>query len=255
MTTFYRLKENGKILDYAEFDIATETTTQMVTRYETKEVVEQEKVYDENGEYVLQDVVKTIEVPYEVEETITIDHVPAFIREQYIETERKIIKLTDGSFAFEDEVNLVEEAKRKAEKEFNEAKQTKLTKVDQWTASKITNGFVSTCYNGENILYDTDTETQLTITKARANCEGERFSQAFPNGMGVRGYAQTGTDADGTMVFANTKTVYKFLPEHIIAWDEDFSLHLAKCKYEGWIMQDKVNNATTKEALEAIVLE
>lgn len=136
-----------------------------------------------------------------------------------------------------------------------EAKAEKLTEVDQWTASKITGGFVSTCYNGENILYDTDTETQLTMTKARANCEGERFAQAFPNGMGVRGYAQTGTDADGTMVFANTKTVYNFLPEHIIAWDEDFSLHLAKCKYEGWIMQDKVNNATTKEELESIVLE
>ncbi|MBR6678718.1 MAG: hypothetical protein IKL58_00145 [Phascolarctobacterium sp.] len=137
----------------------------------------------------------------------------------------------------------------------DELKKAKRTEVDQWTASKITGGFVSTCYNGENILYDTDTETQLTMTKARANCEGERFAQAFPNGMGVRGYAQTGTDADGTMVFANTKTIYNFLPEHIIAWDEDFSLHLAKCKYEGWIMQDKVNACTTKEELESIVLE
>ena len=137
----------------------------------------------------------------------------------------------------------------------DELKQAKLTEVDQWTASKITGGFVSTCYNGENILYDTDTETQLTMTKARANCEGERFAQAFPNGMGVRGYAQNGTDADGTMVFANTKTVYNFLPEHIIAWDEDFSLHLAKCKYEGWMKQAQVNACTTKEELESIVLE
>lgn len=181
--------------------------------------------------------------------------VPAFIKELYTETDREIIVLTDGSFAFKDTVDLAEEAKRKAEKEFNDAKQAKLTEVDQWTANKITGGFVSTCYNGENILYDTDTETQLTMTKARANCEGERFAQAFPNGMGVRGYKQTGTDADGTMVFANAKTVYNFLPEHVIAWDEDFSLHLAKCKYEGWIMQDKVNACTTVEELEAIVLE
>ncbi|MBR6636262.1 MAG: hypothetical protein IKK97_02305 [Phascolarctobacterium sp.] len=137
----------------------------------------------------------------------------------------------------------------------DELKQAKLNEVDKWTANKITGGFVSTCYNGENVLYDTDTETQLTMTKARANCEGERFAQAFPNGMGVRGYAQTGTDADGTMVFANTKTIYNFLPEHIIAWDEDFSLHLAKCKYEGWIKQAQVNACTTKEELEAIVLE
>lgn len=136
-----------------------------------------------------------------------------------------------------------------------ELKKAKLQEVDQWTANKITGGFVSTCYNGENILYDTDTETQLTMTKARANCEGERFAQAFPNGMGVRGYAQTGTDADGTLMFADRKTVYNFLPEHIIAWDEDFSLHLAKCKYEGWIKQAQVNACTTKEEIESIVLE
>lgn len=129
MTTFYRLKENGSILDYTEFDIATETTTQMVTRYETKEVVEQEKVYDEDGNFVLQDVIKTIKVPYEVEETITIDHVPAFIREQYIETERRIIKLTDGSFAFEDEVDLNEEERKRIEKEFNDAKNAKLNEA------------------------------------------------------------------------------------------------------------------------------
>ena len=140
-------------------------------------------------------------------------------------------------------------------KPLDKLKSAKLDEVDQWTANKITGGFVSTCYNGENILYDTDTETQLTMTKARANCEGERFAQAFPNGMGVRGYAQTGTDADGTMVFANIKTVYNFLPEHIIAWDEDFSLHLAKCKYEGWIKQAQVKACATKEELEAVVLE
>lgn len=156
MTTFYRLKENGTILDYTEFDIATETSTQMVTRYETKEVVSQEKVYDENGEYVLQDVVKTIEVPYEVEETITIDHVPAFIRELYIETERKIIKLTDGSFAFEDEVNLVEEAKRKAEKELAEAKKhAEEVQYNKYQKEKYSIAWVERT-DGTKIGFDTD---------------------------------------------------------------------------------------------------
>ena len=37
-------------------------------------------------------------------------NVPAFIREQYTETDRKIIMLTDGSFAFEDEVDQEAEA-------------------------------------------------------------------------------------------------------------------------------------------------
>ena len=218
MQTYYELKDN-KIINVMVFDEPT-------------------PIYDEEGKIIGYD-----------------DVVNDYIRNNYLCTDEEIVQLVDGTFAFADEVNLEEEAKRKAEKEFTEAKQAKLTEVDTWTASKITGGFVSTCYNGKNILYDTDTETQLTMTKARANCEGERFAQAFPNGMGVRGYAQTGTDADGTMVFANTKTVYNFLPEHIIAWDEDFSLHLAKCKYEGWIMQAEVNNATTKEELESIVLE
>ena len=106
-----------------------------------------------------------------------------------------------------------------------------------------------------DVFVDTDTDTQLTMTKARANCEGERFKTAFPEGMGVRGYAQTGADEDGTLVFADTKTIFNFLPEHIIAWDEDFSLHLAQCKYEGWVMQAMVNNAKSIEELEAIVLD
>lgn len=129
MTTFYRLKEDGKILDYAEFEIATETKTEIVTEIEYKEEVVQEMVYDENGDGVLQDAVKTVEVPIEKEVTITVDHIPAFIRELYIETDRKIIKLTDGSFAFEDEVNLAEEEKRRIAKEFEEAKQAKLNEA------------------------------------------------------------------------------------------------------------------------------
>ena len=129
MTTFYRLKEDGKILDYTKFDLTTETKTEVVTEIEYKEEILQEKVYDENGDYVIQDVVKTIKVPIEKEVTVTVDHVPAFIREQYIETERKIIKLVDGSFAFEDEVNLAEEEKRRRAKEFEEAKEAKLNEA------------------------------------------------------------------------------------------------------------------------------
>ena len=153
MTTFYRLKEDGKILDYIEFEIATETKTEVVTEIEykevtvqkevieykevivQKEVIEYREVLNENDEYefqevpVMQDVVETIEVPVEKEVTVTIDHIPAFIRELYIETDRKIIKLTDGSFAFEDEANLAEEEKRRIAKEFEEAKQAKLNEA------------------------------------------------------------------------------------------------------------------------------
>ena len=59
----------------------------------------------------------------------SVEIVPAFIKEQYIETDRKIIELVDGRFAFEDEVNLAEEKKRRVEKEFEEAKQAKLNEA------------------------------------------------------------------------------------------------------------------------------
>lgn len=56
-------------------------------------------------------------------------NVPAFIKELYTETDREIIVLTDGNFAFKDTVDLEAEAKRKAEKEFNEAKTAKLVEL------------------------------------------------------------------------------------------------------------------------------
>ena len=206
MTTFYRLKEDGKILDYTSF-----------------------------------------------EETATI---PTFIKELYIETERKIIQLANGSFAFEDEVNLEQEAILKLEKEFNEAKQAKLNEVNTWTASKITGGFVCYCYNNEPILYDTDEKTQLTMTKARANCQSEKFQENFPKGMPCRGYKKFSKDENGKFVFDKAdKLILLFSPEQIIAWDEDFSLFLSQCKGEGWVKQAEVEACTTKEEVEAIVLE
>ena len=145
-------------LDAAAVDLMLDQEANQVVKLREvlQQVEDQEKVYDENGEYVLQDVVKTIEVPYEVEETITIDHIPAFIREQYIETERKIIKLTDGSFAFEDEVNLEEEAKRKAEKELAEAKkQAENYQFEKYKKEKYGIAWVERA-DGTRIGFDTD---------------------------------------------------------------------------------------------------
>lgn len=137
-----------------------------------------------------------------------------------------------------------------------ELKKAKLQEVDTYTANKITGGFVSTCYNGENILYDTDTETQLTMTKARTNCRSEKFAINFPKGMPCRGYRKFIKDENENFIFdKNDKLIFLFTPEQIIAWDEDFSLHLAKCKGEGWEKQAQINACTTKEELEAIVLE
>ena len=137
----------------------------------------------------------------------------------------------------------------------DELKQAKLDEVNAWTKSKITGGFVCYCYNNEPVLYDTDEETQLTMTKARANCQSEKFQANFPTGMPCRGYVKVSEDEEGKDVFDTEKTILFFTPEQIISWDEDFSLFLSKCKGEGWVKQAEVEACTTKEELDAIVLD
>ena len=229
MTTFYRLKEDGKILDYTEFELATETTTQMVTRYETKEVVEQEEVLNENGEYELQDVIKTIEVPYEVEEIVTIDHVPAFIRELYIETERKIIKLTDGSFAFEDEVNLVEEEQRRVEKEFNEAKTAKIAELK---SMRDTLEVEPIEYNGNRFDYDEKARDRINAGIISLDILGE-------------GAVISWTTADNTEAIVTANDLRGVIGAVAIRSNE---LHI---KYRR--LRELVDKATTKEEVETII--
>lgn len=140
------------------------------------------------------------------------------------------------------------------EKPLKLAKKEKWDEVNAWTARKITGGFVCLCYNNEPVLYDTDQDTQITMGKARANCKSEKFAISFPNGMPCRGYVKVGEDENGNPVFDTDKTILFFTPEQIIAWDEDFSLFLSKCKGEGWAKQAEVEAATTVEELEAIEL-
>lgn len=197
MTTFYRLKEDGKILDYTEFNV----------------------IRDEQG---------------------NVTNVPAFIQEQYIETERKIIRLVDGSFAFEDETNLAEEERKRKEKEFDEAKNAKLTEVDTWTANKITGGFIS---NG--VRYDSDTDTQTTMQGIALNVNTERFTTDYPNGIPVRGYDEGSTE----------KTIHYLTAEEVLMFCADLSEHIGRCKLDGWTMQQAVLEATTKEELDSIILD
>jgi hypothetical protein len=136
-----------------------------------------------------------------------------------------------------------------------ELKKAKLQEVDSFIASKITGGFVSTCYNGKNILYDTDTDTQLTMSIAKNCSEGERFAEELPDGLEVRGYEQVDVDEDGTLVFSKDKTIYYFSPEQIKTWNEDFALFLRECKKEGWMKQAMVKACTTKEELAKVVLD
>ena len=167
-------------------------------------------------------------------------NVPAFIKELYIETDRKIIKLVDGSFAFEDEVNLEEQVGLQAEKEFNEAVQKKLAKVNAWTASKITGGFTS-----GGVRYDSDMDTQTTMQGIALNVNTERFTKDYPHGIPVRGYDEGSTE----------KTIHYLTAEEVLMFCADLSEHIGRCKLDGWTMQQVVLEATTKEELDSIILD
>lgn len=125
----------------------------------------------------------------------------------------------------------------------DELKAAKLVEVNNWTEAKITGGFVSKA-SGDSVTYDSDIDTQITMSRIRANCENPRFAELYPNGCPVRGYPQ-GSDE---------KQVYMLTAEQIIEWDEDLGIHIGNCKQNGWAKQAEVVAAESKEDLEAIVL-
>ena len=126
----------------------------------------------------------------------------------------------------------------------DELKAQKIEDVKNWTASKITGGFVSSV-TGAAITYDSDTDTQLTMQGIAINCNSNRFAQEYPAGCPVRGYEE-GSDE---------KKIFYFTPEMILTWCADLSVHIGTCKQTGWEKQKEVLNAQTKEELSAVTLE
>lgn len=97
--------------------------------------------------------------------------VPAFIKELYTETDRKIIQLTNGSFAFEDEVNLEEEAIKKAEKELATAKSNKINELKNYRDTEEVEPIE---YNDN--FFDYDDKARDRIKDAQEMLEGTDIS-------------------------------------------------------------------------------
>lgn len=123
-------------------------------------------------------------------------------------------------------------------------KQAKLQEVDSYVASKITGGFVSLA-SGEPVTYDSDKDTQLTMQGIALNVQTPLFATEYPNGCPVRGYP----------IGSDVKQVYMLNAEQVMRWCADLSMHIGTCKQRGWELQAQVKACTTKEELEAIVLE
>lgn len=137
-----------------------------------------------------------------------------------------------------------EQPEPEPEPTFEELQQQKLREVDAWTASKITGGFVSSA-SGEPVTYDSDKDTQLTMQGIALNVNTELFAEKYPTGCPVRGYAQG----------AETKSIYMLNAQQVLNWCADLSIHIGTCKQAGWAKQAEVQAATTKEELDAIVLD
>lgn len=150
------------------------------------------------------------------------------------------IKWNGTGWEYEEE----EKEKPQSEPTFEELQQQKLMEVNAWTAGKITGGFVSSA-TGEPVTYDSDKDTQLTMQGIALNVNTDLFAQKYPTGCPVRGYAQG----------SETKSIYMLNPQQVMNWCADLSMHIGACKQAGWAKQAEVLAATTKEELDAIVLE
>lgn len=127
---------------------------------------------------------------------------------------------------------------------FENLKFAKLAEVDNWTADKITGGFISQC-TGNPVRYDSDKDTQLTMQGIALNVSTERFANEYPLGCPVRGYKEGETEK--TIQYLNAAQVY--------TWCADLSSHIGACKQQGWIKQAQVEAALSKEDLDAIILD
>ena len=130
--------------------------------------------------------------------------------------------------------------------DLEELKANKLAEVDAWTEGKITGGFTSEC-TGEIVRYDSDKDTQLTVSSDlnTINSALDKFSEHYPEGYPMRGYPEGRLD----------KSVYYLSVEQLIKWNVDLGLHRGKCKQQGWEKQAEVNAAQSKEELDAIILD
>lgn len=112
-----------------------------------------------------------------------------------------------------------------------------LERVRQWTADRITGGFIS-----GGVRYDSDKDTQLTMQGICDCVDMPRFKTEWPNGAPVRGYDEGATE----------KTIHWLDAAAIKTFCADMSSHIGRCKQIGWDLQIEVENAKTVEELERI---
>ena len=143
------------------------------------------------------------------------------------------------------------------ERTFEQEKSAMLEKVNAWTERKITGGFISSA-SGEEVYYDSDKDTQITMQGIALNVNTELFAIKYPGGCPVRGYLPTefsGTTIKELINQKRTKEVFMLNAEQVMQWCADLSMHIGNCKMLGWQKQAEVDACNTKEELYNIRLD
>lgn len=130
------------------------------------------------------------------------------------------------------------EAVSAAKPSFQELKDIKLEAISKWTEKRIIGGFK---YN--NVTYDSDIDTQITMQGIALNVNTPLFAEKYPQGCPVRGYDEG----------ASEKTIHFLSAADVLGFCAALSMHIGTCKQNGWILQNRVAEATTKEDLDKIV--
>lgn len=152
------------------------------------------------------------------------DTIPQFIKEGFIETDREIVRLTNGTLQFADQVNQTEEDLAK----LNQAKQIKLNELKQ-ARDVEENSIIE--YNGNRYNFDIKSRERIQITRDYLILQESSASINW-------------TTADNTEV---ELTSDDFIAIFILAAARSNAVHI---KYKQ--LKDEVNDCDTIEAVEVI---
>ena len=141
----------------------------------------------------------------------------------------------------------------KQELTFEEERIRMLERVDVWTKGKITSGFISSA-SGEEVYYDSDKDTQLTMQGIALNVNSPLFEQKYPQGCPVRGIPNIRKTEEIEPIKGVKKQVFWLTAEQVLCWMADLSMHIGNCKQAGWQKQAEVNACQSVAELDNIIL-
>lgn len=186
-----------------------------------------------NGSYLVTIKINNQELPYNVIENDKLGVITFTEVDDYYKTLAKSEQLIEPLIATN--INTL-----------NELKAFKLAEVNAWTKNKIIGGFFSNA-SGEIVKYDSDEDTQTTMNTMYNASKSPDFetNPIYQGLIPVRGFAEGSNVKE--KFYLNAAQIQKFM--------DDLAMHIGTSKQEGWDKQKLLEDATTPEMVENIILE